>query len=49
MLALPEMKSRLAADGADAAGGPPEKFAAFIRSDIDKWTKVIKAANVQVD
>ncbi len=49
MLALPEMKSRLAADGADAAGGPPEKFAAFICSDIDKWTKVIKAANVQVD
>ncbi len=49
MLALPEMKSRLAADGADAAGGPPEKFAAFIRTDIDKWTKVIKAANVQVD
>ena len=49
MLALPEMKSRLAADGADAAGGPPEKFAAFIRADIDKWTKVIKAANVQVD
>jgi len=49
ILALPEMKSRLAADGADPAGGPPEKFAAFIRADIDKWNKVIKAANVQVD
>ncbi len=49
ILALPEMKSRLAADGADPAGGPPGKFAAFIRADIEKWAKVIKAANVQVD
>ncbi len=49
MLALPEMKSRLTADGADPAGGTPERFAAFIRADIDKWAKVIKAANVQVD
>ena len=49
MLALPEMKSRLAADGADPAGGSPERFAAFIRTDIDKWAKVIKAASVQMD
>jgi tripartite-type tricarboxylate transporter receptor subunit TctC len=49
ILALPEMKSRLAADGADPAGGAPEKFSAFIRTDIDKWAKVIKAAKVQID
>ena len=49
ILALPETRLRMAADGADAAGGSPERFAAFIRADIDKWTKVIKAANVQVD
>jgi tripartite-type tricarboxylate transporter receptor subunit TctC len=49
ILALPEMKTRLAADGADAIGGSPEKFSAFIRADVEKWTKVIKTANVQVD
>jgi tripartite-type tricarboxylate transporter receptor subunit TctC len=49
ILALPEMKTRLAADGADPAGGPPENFSAFIRADIDKWAKVIKTANVQAD
>ncbi len=49
ILALPEMKARLIADGADPAGGPPEKFAAFMRADIDKWAKVIKAANVTAD
>lgn len=48
-LALPEMKTRLLADGAEPIGGSPQKFSAFIRADIDKWTKVIKAANVQVD
>ena len=49
LLALPEMKTRLAADGADPAGGSPEQFGAFIRADIEKWTRVIKAAKVQVD
>jgi len=49
ILALPEMKARLIADGADPVGGPPEKFVAFIRADIDKWAKVIKAANVTAD
>ena len=49
ILQLAEMKTRLAADGADPLGGPPEKFSAFIRADIEKWAKVIKAANVQVD
>ena len=49
ILALPEMKSRLSADGADPVGGSPEKFGAFIRADIDKWARVIKAAKVRVD
>ncbi len=49
ILALPEMKARLAADGADPVGGPPERFSAFIRADIEKWARVIKAANVQAD
>ena len=49
ILALPEMKSRLSTDGADPVGGSPEKFGAFIRADIDKWARVIKAAKVRVD
>ena len=49
VLALPDMKSRLAADGADAVGGSSERFGAFIRADIEKWAKMIKTANVQLD
>jgi tripartite-type tricarboxylate transporter receptor subunit TctC len=31
------------------AGGSPEQFAAFIRSETDKWAKVIKASGAKVD
>ena len=48
-LASVEMKTRLTLDGADPVGGPPAHFAAFLRADIERWAKVIKAAHVQVD
>jgi tripartite-type tricarboxylate transporter receptor subunit TctC len=31
------------------AGNSPEEFDALIRSDIAKWAKVVKAANIQPD
>ena len=49
ILTLPEMKARLAADGAEPVGGSPARFAAFMRADVDKWARVIKQANVQID
>jgi tripartite-type tricarboxylate transporter receptor subunit TctC len=49
ILALPDFKTRLASDGADAVGGSPQGFHTFLRADIAKWSKVIKSANVQVD
>jgi tripartite-type tricarboxylate transporter receptor subunit TctC len=35
--------------GLDAAGGTQEGFGAFVREDIARWSKVIKAANVRVE
>jgi tripartite-type tricarboxylate transporter receptor subunit TctC len=29
-------------------GDKPEEFGSFIRSEYDKWGKVIKAANIQI-
>lgn len=49
ILAAPEMRERFAAQGALAVGDTPEQFAAFIRSEIDKWTKVVKFSGAKVD
>ena len=42
-----EVQGRLAADGADPVGSTPEEFAAFIKSEIDKWARVARAAGIQ--
>lgn len=42
----PDVKARFATDGADAAGGSPRDFAAFLKTDYTKWGKVAKAAGV---
>jgi tripartite-type tricarboxylate transporter receptor subunit TctC len=41
-----ELKSRFHNVGLDAKGGSPEVFDKFIRSEIDKYAKVIKLAGV---
>ena len=41
-----EMKNRLANAGIDAAGGPPEQFRDALRSDIERWQKVVKEAKI---
>jgi len=43
-----EMKKRLATDGVEPAGGPPEQFLNAIARDVEKWKKVVKAANIKV-
>lgn len=40
-LSDPTIKERIAAIGAEPAPGGPAQFAAFIRSEIDKWSSVI--------
>jgi tripartite-type tricarboxylate transporter receptor subunit TctC len=42
-----EMKARLAHDGAEGVGNTPSAFAALINDEIEKWTAVAKAANIQ--
>ena len=48
-LTTPELRERLTSQGATPVGGTPEQFGRHIRSEIDKWAKVIKAANVHVE
>jgi len=46
ILKSPDMKARLADLGAVPGGEPPEKFAAFIRTETVKWTKIAKEAGI---
>ena len=46
---LPEVKQRFAADGADAVDSSPQLFAAYLREEIARWTKVVKAAGIKAD
>jgi len=48
-LRAPEVMQRLAADGAEPVGSSPEEFAAFIKSEIDKWAKVASAAGIRAE
>jgi tripartite-type tricarboxylate transporter receptor subunit TctC len=48
-MAFPEVHQRLLDGGLDPITGTPEAFAAFIRSEIDKWSKVAKDVGARVD
>ena len=48
-LKLPGMNEALAAQGLESAGGAPAAFGALIRSEIDKYRKVVSAAGIRVD
>ncbi|HET7199615.1 MAG TPA: tripartite tricarboxylate transporter substrate binding protein [Burkholderiales bacterium] len=45
----PDVMKRLAADGAEPVGSTPEDFAAFIRSESEKWAKVAAAAHIRAE
>ena len=49
VLAMQEVKDRLQAASIETAGGTPEEFTRFIRTELDKWGPVIKAAGVKVN
>ena len=46
-LRAPDVAARLSAQGAEPVGNAPEEFAAFIRSEIDKWANLVKVAKMK--
>ncbi len=46
-LRAPKVKEILVSAGADAAGSTPDELAAFLRSEMVKWGKVVKAADIK--
>lgn len=44
-----DLKEKLLSQSYEPLGGPPERFAAVIRSDIERYGKVIREANIKPD
>jgi tripartite-type tricarboxylate transporter receptor subunit TctC len=46
VLKMPEVRTKLEAAGIDIQGGTPQEYAALIKSDLAKWSKVVKEAGI---
>jgi len=44
---LPDVAQRFQLDGAEAVGSTPKEFAAFLKAEMQKWTKVIRDAGIK--
>src|SRR4051812_21664435 len=49
IIALPEMQERLSAIGLDPIGSTPEEFTSQMKIEMEKWAKVIQAANLKAE
>jgi tripartite-type tricarboxylate transporter receptor subunit TctC len=45
----PEVIEKLASQGAILSGGTPEQFSVFLKSEIARWSKVVKQAGIKVE
>ncbi len=48
-LQQPDLRKKLADQGAEPIGGTPAQFAALIRNDIVRWGKVVKESGARID
>lgn len=49
VLQLSDLREKFSGLGMEILGGTPQEFAAYIREEIPKWAKLIKAANVRAE
>lgn len=48
-LSAPDMRRRIQELGAQPAGSTPAQITAYMTAEIEKWTKVIRAANIKAE
>jgi tripartite-type tricarboxylate transporter receptor subunit TctC len=49
VMAMSENKELLLKQGAEAAANTPEEFAAYVKSEVVKWTRVVKESGAAVN
>jgi tripartite-type tricarboxylate transporter receptor subunit TctC len=45
----PDIRSRLATQGADILGGTPAEYAAYLRSEMPRWAKAVKDSGAKAE
>jgi len=45
----PDVRERVAGEGAEIVAGSPDQFGAFYRAEIEKWAKIIRAAGIRLE
>lgn len=48
-LRTPELRARLAEQGSEPVGSTPDQFAAFIRTEIPKWTEMVRLSGATAE
>jgi len=49
VLRVPDLIEKFAAQGVEAVGSTPEEFTAYLKGEIAKYAKLVKAANIRID
>ena len=49
MVASPSYKEKVTLIGSEPAGGTPEQFTQFMRSEYAKWGDIVKRAGARID
>ncbi len=49
VLNSPEIRDRLSSGGAEVIANSPDDFSGFLRTETQKWAKVIKAAGISAE
>jgi tripartite-type tricarboxylate transporter receptor subunit TctC len=49
VLRLPDVRERLLSQGIEPVSSTPEEFSAYIRSEMTKWAKVVKASGAKAE
>jgi tripartite-type tricarboxylate transporter receptor subunit TctC len=47
IMRVQSVRDRFTSDGFDPVGSSPEEFSAFVKEEIPKWAKVVKAAGIK--
>lgn len=49
ILKSPEMRERLTVQGAEPIGDTPDQFRAYLRSEVEKWSRVVKSTGTKLE